>query len=257
MQGIRTADRLAVALLACSLFAASWAASGATTPAGSEEKTYHPKSQIFSIKSEIFGGEFRISNVIPLHGDFSRYRRIEVTNLKSLIGNAISEKDLAKYQKNVFHEFQGLGKFKDLAMIADYSPPAPKPEAPAVSEPDLDSLDGPMLTYADLLKFDEIRARNEADNEKVRTLVIRGEVLDYVKGNHILQFLPFNIGSTIFTIRFRYYDKETGEELGRQVITGEVSADTYAGFMGMHSALAGVVEGLADQVTRRAVEADR
>jgi hypothetical protein len=87
--------------------------------------------------------------------------------------------------------------------------------------------------------------------------VIAGEVLDYVKGNHILQFLPFNIGSTIFTIRFRYYDKQTGEEIGRQVITGEVSSDTYAGFVGLHSALSAVAEGLSDQVARRVIESER
>ncbi|HET6267224.1 MAG TPA: hypothetical protein VFG11_05860 [Acidobacteriota bacterium] len=244
-------------LLAGSLL---FAGSGATSE-NSTEKTYRPKSQIFSIKSEILGGEFRISNVIPLHGDFSDYRKIEVTGLKSLIGDAIPEKVLAKYNQDVFKEFQLLSKTREITTIADFVPPAPKIPDPVdqpqtqISE-DADSLDGPLLTYDDLRRFDELRAQKEAKGA-YRTLVIVGEVLDYLKGNHVLQFLPFNIGSTIFTIRFRYYDKETGEELGRQIITGEVSADTYAGFMGMHSALAGVVEALADQVTRRAIEADR
>jgi hypothetical protein len=244
-------------LLAASLVLAD----SATTPDNSTEKVYKPRSQIFSIKSEILGGEFRISSVIPLHGDFSDYRRIEVTGLKSLIGNAIPDKVLAKYNQDVFKEFQILGKTKEIATIPDFVPPAPKiPEAgdqpQTQNDEEMDSLDGPLLTYDDLRRFDEIRAQKEAKGAD-RTLVIVGEVLDYLKGNHVLQFLPFNIGSTIFTIRFRYYDKDTGEELGRQIITGEVSADTYAGFMGMHSALAGVVEALADQVTRRAIEADR
>lgn len=228
------------------------------------EKTYQPKSQILSLKAELFGGEFRITNVIPLHGDFSKYGRIEVVHLKSLIGDAMPQKEVEKYNQKVFKEFQSIGKIKDVETISDYQPPL----TPAANDPSLqtqttsfqnedqDSLEAPMLTYDDLLKFDAIRKQKEA-GEKPRTLVIAGEVISYVKGNHILQFLPFNIGSTIFTIRFRYYDKETGAELGRQVITGEVSADTYAGFLGLHSALSGIVEGLADQVTRRTISADR
>jgi len=240
-------------------------ADSGTTPDNSAEKTYRPKSQIFSIKSEILGGEFRIANVIPLHGNFSDYRKIEVTGLKSLIGDAIPEKVLAKYNHDVFKEFQLLSKTREITTIDDFAPPAPKiadpvdqtqPQTQTQISEEADTLDGPLLTYDDLRRFDELRAQKEAKGAD-RTLVIVGEVLDYLKGNHVLQFLPFNVGSTIFTIRFRYYDKETGEELGRQVITGEVSADTYAGFMGMHSALAGVVEALADQVTRRALEADR
>ena len=124
-----------------------------------------------------------------------------------------------------------------------------------------DSLDGPMLTMDDLRRFDKARALKESGlplpGKPQRALVILGEVLDYEKGNHILQYFPFNIGSTIFTIRFRYFDKQTGEELGRQIITGEVSSDTYAGFVGMHSALKDVVEGLADQVTRRVLQSEQ
>jgi len=234
--------------------------------ASSQEKVYRPKSQIFSIKSEIFGGEFRITSVIPLHGDFSKYHEIEITHLKNLVGDAISNKTLTDYDQKVFHEFQTLGKIKQVVSIDDYTPPPPvtNPQtAPLESDnpEEKDSLDGPMLTMDDLRRFDKIRALKSAGlpvpGELQRSLVIQGEVLDYEKGNHILQYFPFNIGSTIFTIRLRYFDKQTGEELGRQVITGEVSADTIAGFMGMHSALKGVVEGLADQVTRRVLESEQ
>jgi len=232
----------------------------------SQEKVYRPKSQIFSIKSEILGGEFRITSVIPLHGDFSTYRQIEITHLKSLVGNAISNKALTDYDQKVFHEFQTLSKIKPVVSIADYTPPPPllnTQTVPLESEnpEEKDSLNGPMLTMDDLHRFDKTRALKEAGlpvpGEPQRSLVILGEVLDYEKGNHILQYFPFNIGSTIFTIRLRYYDKQTGEELGRQVITGEVSSDTIAGFMGMHSALKGVVEGLADQVTRRVLQSEQ
>jgi len=221
------------------------------TSAGADEKTYQPKSQIFSVKSEIFGGEFRIVNVIPLHGDFSLYGRLEIVHLKSLIGNAIPDKKMEDYNEKIFTEFQKLGRIKEVEMISDYDPVKDRVVSNEIKI--VDSLDAPMLTIDDLHKNDELRA------QKLRpaTLVIAGEVLDFVKGNHVLQFLPFNIGSTIFTIRFRYYDKQTGEEIGRQVITGEVSSDTYAGFAGLHSALSAVAEGLSDQVARRVIESER
>jgi hypothetical protein len=236
------------------------------TAPSAPEKVYRPKSQIFSIKSEIFGGEFRITSVIPLHGDFSRYQEIEIAHLQSLVGNAISNKVLTSYDQKVFHEFQTLSKIKKVASIDNYTPPVHQSNTQtATVESDnaeeKDSLDGPMLTMDDLRRFDKERALKESGlplpGEPQRALVIVGEVLDYEKGNRILQYFPFNIGSTIFTIRFRYFDKQTGEELGRQIITGEVSSDTYAGFVGMHSALKGVVEGLADQVTRRVLQSEQ
>jgi len=226
----------------------------------SPEKVYRPKSQIFSIKSEIFGGEFRITSVIPLHGDFSSYHEIEITHLKSLVGSAIPDKVLSDYNQKILHEFQTLTKIKKVVAIDDYIP-RPISQTQPENQEDKDTLDGPMLTMDDMRRFDQDRKLKEAGQpvpgEPQPSLVILGEVLDYEKGNHILQYFPFNIGSTIFTIRFRYFDKQTGEELGRQVITGEVSSDTIAGFIGMHSALKGVVEGFADQVTRRVLESEQ
>jgi hypothetical protein len=248
------------------VLAFSLSAQETQTAPSSAEKFYRPKSQIFSIKSEIFGGEFRITSVIPLHGDFSKYQVIEIPHLKSLVGSAIPDKVLKGCDEKVFHEFQTLSKLKKIVSIDDYNPSQPHlntQSAPVdVDNPEeQDSLDGPMLTMADLRRFDKVRSLKEAGlpvpGEPQRSLVILGEVLDYEKGNHILQYFPLNLGSTIFTIRFRYFDKQTGDELGRQVITGEVSSDTIAGFVGLHSALKGVVEGLADQVTRRVLESEQ
>ncbi|PWT91853.1 MAG: hypothetical protein C5B54_04540, partial [Acidobacteria bacterium] len=88
-----------------------------------DEKTYKPKSQIFSVKSEILGGEFRILNVIPLHGDFSVYQGIEITHLKSLVGDGISQKKLDEYDQKILKEFQKLDKIKEVTAVSGYDPP--------------------------------------------------------------------------------------------------------------------------------------
>jgi hypothetical protein len=212
--------------------------------------------------------------VIPLQGDFSKYQRIEASRLRSLVGEDIAPSVLESYGKRLLGQFQGGGRFGNVAMINDYQPPSP--QAPADSnegEPaaggfsraeapgDADPLDGPMLSWDDMRRFDELRAKSleMVNTEKEKpppTLVIVGEVLDYAKGNKWLQQLPLNRGNAVFTIRFRYYDKETGREVGRQVIGGEVTAANIGGAFGLRTALSGVIDGVVDQITRRAVSAD-
>jgi hypothetical protein len=240
----------------------------------SEKRKYTGKSQIFSLKGQILGGEFRISNVIPLQGDFSKYQRIEASRLRSLVGDDIPPSVLESYGKRLLGQFQDGGRFGKVSMIDDYHPPlAQAPADPnqgetagsglrrAETPEDVDPLDGPMLGWDDMRRFDELRAKNleteRTDKEKPPpTLVIVGEVLDYAKGNKWLQQLPLNRGNAVFTIRFRYYDKETGHEVGRQVIGGEVTAANLGGAFGLRTALSGVVDGVVDQITRRAVSAE-
>ena len=40
-----------------------------------------------------------------------------------------------------------------------------------------------------------------------RTLVVRCEVIDYAKGNKLLQFLFLDLGNAVLTLRFSYYDR--------------------------------------------------
>jgi hypothetical protein len=243
-------------------------------PLQSEKRKYKGKSQIFSLKGQILGGEFRISNVIPLQGDFSKYERIEASRLRSLIGEDIPPSVLENYGKRLLGQFQSGGRFNNVTLIDDYKPPLPEaPTDPNQGENPVsggrqaetaegeDPLEGPMLSWDDMRRFDELRARRleKGNIEKEKsppTLVIVGEVLDYAKGNRWLQLLPLNRGNAVFTVRFRYYDKATGQELGRQVIGGEVTAANLGGVFGLRTALSGIVDGVIDQITRRAVSAE-
>jgi hypothetical protein len=77
------------------------------------------------------------------------------------------------------------------------------------------------------------------------------EVLDYAKGNRLKQILPLDLGKSILTIRLRYYDKDSGEEIGRQIISGKSDGSSLLGPLSPRDALSGVADGFVDQVTRR------
>ncbi len=56
-----------------------------TLPLAAQARSYAPKNGVLNWKALIFGGAFRITTVIPLHGDFSRFDRVEVVEAESLI----------------------------------------------------------------------------------------------------------------------------------------------------------------------------
>ena len=53
-------------------------------------KPYSPKNGVVNLKAIIFGGGFRVTTAIPLHGDFSKFDRIEIVKPESLIGSSVS-----------------------------------------------------------------------------------------------------------------------------------------------------------------------
>jgi hypothetical protein len=117
-----------------------------------------------------------------------------------------------------------------------------------------------MRTWNDLVQFDRQRENAAAANESgesTGTLVVTSQVIDYAKGNKVLQLLPLDIGNGILSVRFSYFDKDTGEELGRSVISSDNSSKVVPSFISPRTALTGIAEGLVDQVTRRKVSAER
>jgi hypothetical protein len=83
------------------------------------------------------------------------------------------------------------------------------------------------------------------------TLVAVIEVLDYAKGSRLKQLLPLDLGKSILTVRLRYYDKDSGKEIGRQIVSGRASGSSLLGPLSPRDALSGVADGFVDQVTRR------
>src|SRR5262249_25885897 len=80
-------------------------------------RNYRTKNGVLSLKGEVFGGEFRVTNVIPLHGDFSKYNRIEIVRLESLIGPNVPSEVLNKYMEQVSAGFKQGGHFQQVEVV--------------------------------------------------------------------------------------------------------------------------------------------
>lgn len=244
----------------------------ASDSSSSKPRTYESKSEILSLKGEILGGEFRVTDVIPLKGDFSKYRHIEIARLQSLIGNAVDAKLLEENSRRMVKEFEQVGLYESVSLIEDYEVQSPDP-APVtdswlvangeeVSDQFVDSLrepeplQAPMLSLEDMKRIDRERAARVEREEKSGTLVIVGKVLDYDNGNRWLQLFPLNLGTAVFTTRFHYYDKETGMEIGRQIVTSEVSTGNVLAPLRLRSVLTAVLEGASNRIMSRTVAAE-
>src|SRR5262249_41615873 len=146
-------------------------------------------------------------------------------------------------------------------VIDSYSAAAPAGHAPKPSREDsfnprdekADSLDSPIDNPSVMEARDRQRAlqSNKEEAPSARTLVTVIEVLDYAKGSRIKQTLPLDLGKSILTVRLRYYDKDSGEEIGRQIVSGRSGGSNLLGPISPRDALSGVADGFVDQVSRR------
>ncbi|MEP6915032.1 MAG: hypothetical protein ABJC89_05275 [Acidobacteriota bacterium] len=222
--------------------------------------SYDPKNGVFSLKALVFGGGFRVTTAIPLHGDFSKFDRVEIVEAESLVGPDAPSAFLHRLTEQLAAEFRKGKRFLDVAIVERYRPP---PDATVVDgSPDqnlfrtADSLDAPLRGAQDLIAMD--RQRDAAEQQRAgASLVVKSEVIDYSKGNKFLQLLFMNWGNALVTLRLSYLDGATGEELGRSVISSDNSSKVVPSLFSTRTALSGVAEGLVDQVTRRKLGAER
>ena len=233
-------------------------------------KRYKGENGILSAKTLIFGGEFRVTTVVPFKGNFAEYHHLEVAKPVSLVGPALTP-DVASRQVAKFKsQFESRRLFETITVIESYDPatanqPHPQSSASASSEKSdgvdsAESLDAPIGNFADLIARDKRRAlREDAGQQPAadKTLVVVIEVLDYAKGSRWKQALPLDLGKSILTVRLRYYDKSTGEEIGRQIISGQSDGSSLLGPLSPRDGLSGVADGFIDQVTRRVAASEK
>jgi len=227
-----------------------------------ETKPYSPKNGILNLKALILGGGFRVSTAIKLHGDFSKYTRLEIVQPESLIGKDAPPKFLQELGDQLQSEFRKDGRFADVRTVNAYDPQKAAAEASSVAIGEFnqaDKLEAPIRSAEDMQYFDQQRRDSQTlDNLPVlNTLVIRVQVVDYAKGNKLLQLTMMDLGNAVLTLRFSYFDKESGEEIGRSIISSDNSSKVIPSAISSRSVLSGVVEGLIDQVTRRKVGGER
>jgi hypothetical protein len=227
-----------------------------------QTKPYTPKNGILNWKAVLLGGAFRVTTAIPLHGDFSRYARLEVVHAESVIGPDVPDALLEKLTLGLAEEFRKGERFSNIAIVDTFSPqpfhPPPPSGTVAESFREADPVDAPMRTWDELVAFDRQRQATmtmaRASNE---TLVVRCQVIDYARGNKLLQLLFLDLGDAILTLRISYFDKSSGEEVGRSVVSSNNASKGIPSAFSPRSELTGAIEGLVDQVTRRKIAGER
>jgi len=240
----------------------------AGTKAEQREKlaNYKGKNGILSMKTIVLGGEFRVTTIIPFKGNLAEYHHLELVRPVSLVGGAltsqVSNQQLAKLKS----QFEARKLFESVTVIDAYSTAvASQPQKQShknsynLDGAEGDSLDSPIGSFSDMQTRDRQRALKDQKEEppSERTLVTVIEVLDYAKGNRIKQLLPLDLGKSILTVRLRYYDKASGQEIGRQIISGQSDGSSLLGPLSRRDALSGVADGFVDQVTRRVAASEK
>jgi hypothetical protein len=240
-------------------------------------KHYKGKDGIISAKTVVLGGDFRVTTVIPFKGNLADYHHLEIASPISLVGPILNSEVKREQMTKFKSQFEERQIFKSVILIDSYDPTAikdsvnsrldspfnSKAECPQTDDHSSssikDSLDAPIGTIVDMEARDTERLLVNADASPAedRTLVVVIEVLDYLKGNRVKQLLPLDLGKAILTVRVRYYDRDSGEEIGRQIISGENSGSALLGPVSPRTALSGVSDGFVDQVTRRIAESER
>jgi hypothetical protein len=229
-----------------------------TLQLSAQTKPYTPKNGVLNWKAILLGGAFRVTTAVPLHGDFSRFDRVEIVEAESLVGSDAPPTVLHRLTAQLLEEFKKGGRFAEVVVVRSYER-RPMLSAPVVVDDAFraaDRLDAPMRPAADMAAMDRDREA-AAHDDASDTLVVTNEVIDYARGNKFTQLLLLNLGNGLMTIRLSYFDKATGEELGRSVVSSDTSSKVVPSLLSPRTPLAGVAEGVVDQVTRRKVAAER
>ena len=117
-----------------------------------ETRTYSPKNGILNLKALVLGGGFRVSTAIKLHGNFSKYTRLEIIQAESLIGKDASPKFLQELGDQLQSEFTKDGRFEDVRIVGSYNPAEAAAEASNMAIDDFrqaDPLEAPIRSAGD------------------------------------------------------------------------------------------------------------
>lgn len=233
-------------------------------------KHYKGENGILSAKTVVFGGEFRVTTVIPFKGNFAEYHHLEIARPVSLVGKALTPDEASRQVAKFKSQFESRRLFETVAVIDAYDPAAgsqhrqqSSASAPSGKSDGVDrgeALDAPIGSFDDLIARDKQRTFGEDAGQRPaadKTLVVIVEVIDYTKGSRWKQALPLDIGKSILTVRMRYYQKSTGEEVGRQIISGQSDGSSLLGPFSPRDGLSGVADGFIDQVTRRVAASEK
>jgi hypothetical protein len=229
-------------------------------------ENYKGKNGVLSMKTVVLGGEFRVTTIIPFKGNLAEYHHLEITRPISLVGGALNSQVSNQQLVKLKSQFEARRIFESVTVIDSYSAAvASQPQKQSnnnsynIDGAVADSPDSPIGSFTDMEARDRQRVIKGQKEELLsdRTLVTIIEVLDYAKGNRIKQILPLDLGKSILTVRLRYYDKASGQEIGRQIVSGRAGGSSLLGPLSPRDALSGVADGFLDQVTRRVAASEK
>jgi hypothetical protein len=220
---------------------------------------YKGKNGILSLKTVVLGGDFRVTTVIPFKGNLAEYHHLEITRPVSLVGAALTPQISSQQLDRLKSQLEERKLFETVKAVETYNPPPAtrsktqlRMTSKSNGREEQDVLDAPMGSFADIETRDKQRLGQEHEEQASDlTLVAVIEVLDYAKGSRLKQLLPLDLGKSILTVRLRYYDKNSGKEIGRQIVSGRASGSSLLGPLSPRDALSGVADGFVDQVSRR------
>jgi len=223
-------------------------------------KDYKGKNGIVSAKTVVMGGMFRVTTVVPFKGNLADYHRLEIAKPVSLVGSALNSETSNHQVAKIKAQFESRKIFESVTVIDTYSPGlgGGQSKEPHADRPDIDGVEGDSLD-APIGRLEDLQARDRQwalkaqapEQTTTRTLVTVIEVLDYEKGSRWKQALSLDLGKSILTVRLRYYDKASGQEIGRQIVSGRSDGSSLLGPLAPRDGLSGVADGFVDQVTRR------
>ena len=159
-------------------------------------KRYKGENGILSAKTVIFGGEFRVTTVIPFKGNFAEYHHLEIARPVSLVGKALTPDEASRQVAKFKSQFESRKLFETVAVIDAYDPAAASQHrqqssasAPSEKSDGVDrgeALDAPIGSFDDLIAGDKHRTFGEDAGQRPaadKTLVVIVEVIDYTKGS--------------------------------------------------------------------------
>ncbi len=245
----------------------------------------HAENGVLSAGGVLKGNYHHLRFIIPLRGDFSQYKRVEVVSAVSEVGHELPAEKREKYQEWMRRMFAETGLFEEVLLVekAAVNPAAVAAATPqpwqsefvvdpaalgllAAPENESDLLVArswkPVVVVVPDFMMEELlqeAALSPNTPPPIRTLVVTSTVMDYQKGNRGLRMLGLGFGASRFTARFAVYDKETGEELARGNVTGTVE-ESSLGLPGNSSSDNSMKVAAADfvrHVEKRVRNADR
>lgn len=138
------------------------------------------------------------------------YERLEVELLDNQMEDQIPRELVERLNDKIIED---LGQIRGLDVAR---PPRPEPPANTVG------WSGSSVGVPDTPPVDGSRPL-EPGGSSPATMMLRGAIVDFREGNQGRRVLQIGVGrQAVLTLHLRFVDKETGQELAKYVVNGEV-----------------------------------